>query len=123
MSKLIVTRKSNIETDEDGNIVFDDDGIPSILDEEAVGMLLKSHVIQVTQVNQEHNRLETGVIFRSEVAWENQRCPAVSLEDPSELVWLSLDAEAAADHEEAEDETGDDYEDEDDSGIEPPLTL
>ena len=119
MKSVIVTLKSNVEQDEEGNIVLDEEGNFSLLDEKAIGIMLKTHAIQVTQVNPETQEAVIGLLCRSEVLWEHIRSPAPAFVDPSELLWLTLNDEAEEESEEYEtDEVVEDENDytEDDEG-------
>lgn len=107
--EIIVTTKTNVECDADGNVILDVNGQPKLRDEEHLGVYLRSHAIQVNQVDTATNTLQTGVIFRCEILWDKMRTPAPALEDPSDLVWLSY---STADEDDA-DVTDAEYEDAD----------
>lgn len=98
MENVVVTHKSNVELDENGDFVFDNDGNIVLIDENAIGLLLKTHGVPVTVEG------NIGLISRSEVLWEHKRSPAPCLELPEDLVWLSYG-------EEEDDEPDEEYED------------
>lgn len=109
MQNIIVTLASNVQTDEDGNFLVEDDGVPVLKDEEDVGILVRTHTIQVNQIDNNSNPpvLVTGVVFKSEVLWNLRRCPSPAMEDPINLVWLTLDAVGEENDEEEEEEIDD----------------
>ncbi len=135
MKSIYVTPASNVQRDSEGNILFeefeeneDDENsetpipAPLLIDDTNLGILRQTHCIQAMQLNPETQLLETGVIFRSEVVWENRRIPAVSMEDPQTLCWISFE-EDEADAEESGEDDGQHagYENEDISIQENPL--
>jgi hypothetical protein len=103
MNSAVVTYKNNVQCDEDGRLVLDENEEPILNDYSIIGIMLKTHCIQVSQINPESNMLETGVIFKVEVLWEHKRSPSPALEDPADLAWLTF---------------GDDDDDDDDPGAE-----
>lgn len=86
----VVTRIDNIQRDEDGNFLFDDDGVPKLNNEEDVGILIKTHVVQVNQVID--GVIQSGLSPLSEVLWNERRNPAPDLVAPADLVWLTIDS-------------------------------
>ena len=82
---IVVALKSNVEHDEEGQMLYDEEGSPALKDEEDVGILVKTHPLQAVHEGQ------IGVIFRAEVFWNIRRNPSPALVDPNELVWLSVD--------------------------------
>lgn len=106
MSGVVVTLKSNIATDEEGKFLFDEDENIILTDEDDVGMLVKTHVFPLSQVDPGGN-LMTGYVSRSEIYWDKRRNPSPDLVDPNDLVWISF---AEANEEEGQEDT-DDYDD------------
>jgi hypothetical protein len=112
MSRVIVTLTSNIERDEEGKPVLDDDGDAVLIDENIMGMLTKTHVIPFSTVNQEKNTVETGITQLSEVFWEHEHTPSPALVSPTDLYWISFpkaEVSVSEDEEDA-DEVGEQYE-------------
>ena len=107
MSFVTVTRKENVQTiTEDGEIVLNN--------EAEIGHLRKLHSSVVQGVD-DNNQPQLGFLVRAEVYWEHKRTPSPALEDPNELVWLTLPTnETEADDYEEDFET-EDYETEADS--------
>lgn len=112
MSNIVVTKSANVQRDEAGEILYDDDGDVLLHDEDDVGILVKTHVIQVNQLVD--NLIQTGVIPKAEIYWNLHRQPAPALVDPMDLVWLSVDDGAVDDEEEVE---GDDDNFESDASV------
>ena len=111
--EIIVTRKSNVEQDEHGYFILNDDGDPKVIDQKLLGIYTKTHCLQVNQINPSTNTLETGFIFRAEIFWNDVRSPAPSMEDPNDLVWLTIgDDDDADDDTDQDEEDSEEYEDE-----------
>lgn len=107
MPSIVVSLKSNVEQDEDQNLIFDEDGAPTLIDEDDIGVLVKTHSIQVSQINPNTGLLETGIIFRAEVFWNLRRNPAPDMVDPGDLVWTSITThDDEVDEEDADDTDG-----------------
>ncbi len=106
MQNIIVSHVDNVEKDEEGNFLLDDDGVPALKDDNDVGMLIRTHTIQVSQLDntQLPPVLVTGVVFKSEVLWNMHRCPAPAMVDPQSLVWLTIDDDRDEDDAEEEEE-------------------
>lgn len=132
MFKIIVTKITNVmqledakELDSEGvpllvpaNFALDEDDIPKLVDEDDVGALLKTHSIQVSQINSQTKVLETGVVFRAEVVWNKHRNPCPDMVDPNDLVFLSIDDGTEDEYEEESDEQESDSDEVDDGGDE-----
>lgn len=103
MSGIVVTLKTNIQVDEQGNFQFDEDENIVLIDEDDVGMLVKTHVFPISQL-QNDGALMSGYISRAEVYWDKRRCPSPELVDPNDLVWISF-------AEQGDDTDGDDDDD------------
>lgn len=102
---VIVTHIDNIEKDEEGNFLLDEDGVPKMINEEDVGILLKTHVVQVT--NMVDGMLQVGHSPLCEVLWNEKRSPAPDLVAPTDLAWLTVgnDEEDDSDEEEVDDDS------------------
>lgn len=98
---IVVTRKSNIDYNAEGNLV--------LRDPDQIGYLRKTHVIPMAVPHPETGDVQHGVIARAEVYWEEERSPAFTLEDPQELVWVSMDG---IDEDDNDDEDDDDEDEE-----------
>lgn len=106
MHNIVVTLKSNVQKDEEGNFLEDEDGELLLIDENDVGIIAKSHVMPFTQ--QVGNEIQTGLLTRAEVYWNLVRCPAPAMIAPEDLVWISIEG---ADNEDDPDEEMDEDED------------
>lgn len=107
---IVVTLKSNVSVSEiDGNFELDEDGDLVLLNDEDVGILTKTHLIQVSQIDQVTNTLQTGVVPQSEVYWNMRRSPAPALHAPTDLVWLSIPGDDEPDDEYQEQEADDNF--------------
>lgn len=106
MKTMIVSHISNWEQDSEGNYLFDEDGTPILIDDSALGMVLKSHVLPISSIDPATNQLKTELLHRLEVVWEQSRSPATTLTDPSDLVFISLPEDS-----EEEDDDDSDFED------------
>jgi len=102
--RVIVTRKDNVVMTEEGEVYINEDGEIELKNPETVGRADKTHVLALQQFNSQEQRLETGFITKTEVFWEDQRTPAPSLEDPAELIWLSIMSDADSNSQEESDE-------------------
>lgn len=109
--QIVVTPKNNVEFDHDGNIIYDENGIPALKDPQDLGLFVKTHTIQVNQLDPQSNTLQTGIIFRSEIFWDKRRTPSPAFENPDEIIWLTFNDDDLED----EDEEFDSDEDESDS--------
>ena len=78
MSRVTVTKKDNL------------DELGRMIDEDIIGIIVRTHALTVNQIDQATGQLITGVVMRAEVYWENQRTPAFMLEDPADLFWMSF---------------------------------
>lgn len=124
MKSVIVTLITNVmqlETpkvlDENGNptlchdnFAFDVDGMPLLVDEEDVGMIMNTQAVPVNFLDQATNTLQTSVAFRAEVLWNKRRCPAPAIEDPNNLVFLSIDDPDTEEDFESDDDDTEEYE-------------
>jgi len=119
MQNIIVAHIDNVEKDEQGNFVLEEDGVPQLINEDDVGILVKTHTIQVSQLDSSQNPpvLVTGVVFKSEVLWNLHRCPAPAMEDPAALVWLTIDDEGEEDEADEDDDVEHDDEAHHDDGL------
>lgn len=105
--QIVVTRLENIQQDEDGKFLTDEDGGLLLHDEEDVGVLAKTHVVPVTQAID--GAIHTGVSSLCEVYWNKHRTPAPALVAPTEIAWLTVGEDEG---EEVEDEgEGEEYDD------------
>lgn len=111
MKSIIVTPATNVERNEDNEILFDEDDMPVLIDEEQLGMIINTHCINISQFNAEKQQLETGVIFRHEVVWEHKRIPATEFVAPDDLAWVSIEEEESDEDKKGKDDD-DDAEDE-----------
>jgi hypothetical protein len=102
MSRVIVTRRDNIED-------FDGENM-ELIDETIIGNLVKTHALTAQQIDPASGQLVIGIVMRAEVYWEHQRTPAFKMEDPEDLVWLKF-ADDETDDEEEEEESEDDLPD------------
>lgn len=109
MNNIVVTLKSNVQVDDLGEMLQDEDGIPLLHDESDVGILTKTHVIQVNQLSEDKTMLITGVVPQSEVFWNLRRNPAPALHAPGDLVWLTIPGDEN-DEDENEDESEEEFE-------------
>lgn len=91
MKNMIVTPASNLEIDDEGNVIFDEDDLPALKDEDLLGMVLRTHAVNIVQFNPNTQQSEAGCVFRLEVVWEHKRVPAVEFVDPADLAWISLE--------------------------------
>lgn len=89
MNDVVCTLKSNMELDENGEFQFDDEGELLLKDNDDVGVIAKTHVIPLSQVDKDGN-IMAGFISRVEVYWDKRRNPSPDMLDPSDLVWLSI---------------------------------
>lgn len=92
MDGIVVTKKSNVEVDEDGKFIINDLGELQLIDFDDVGVLIKTHIIPMNQLD-ENGHIQQGFLPRCEVYWDKVRSPAPSLEVPEDLVWLALGTE------------------------------
>lgn len=112
--RTIVTPISNVQTDEDGNFLTDEQGSLMLKNEEDIGILTKTHITQVNQV--ENNMIVSGISSLSEVYWNLRRTPSPALVSPNDLAWVTLDASTNVADE--DDETEYEFEAEDYEGDE-----
>ena len=98
--RSIVTMNTNVETNEEGQFIYDENGNIVLKNEEDVGILVKIHVTQVQQM--ENGVLYSGISTLAEVYWNLRRSPAPALVSPNDIAWVSFDVDAAS--EETEDE-------------------
>lgn len=105
MKTITVTRKTNVQDVTDSGDIL-------LVDEAQIGYLGKTHASVVTIADEEGNP-QLGFLAKVEVFWEDKRNPAPALEDPSELVWLDINASDDTDYDEEEDEVeeSDEYSD------------
>ena len=106
--QIIVTLLSNIQVDAEGKFLFDEEGGLLLHDEEDVGVLMKTHVVPLTQVIE--GVVNTGISSLAEVYWNKVRSPAPALVSPNDIAWLTVGDENEMDEEEN---------DENDDGAEP----
>ncbi len=123
MNLITVTRIENIAQKEDSkklddkgipllheaNFELDDDDIPVLVDPDDVGMLVKTHTIQVSHPNPSTGVLEIGVVIKVEVIWNKRRNPCPAFEAPEDLVFLTIDdsdVDTDSDESEFEEEEG-----------------
>jgi hypothetical protein len=111
----VILKEDNLILDEQGqavlcreNFAVDEEGAPYLVDEDDVGMLLKTHAVQVSQLNQQTNVLEVAALFRAEVVWNKRRSPCPAFEDPSSLVFISIDEDEGFGEDGDEDEDDED---------------
>lgn len=90
MSNIIVTLKNNVECDEDGIVLLNDEGMPKLLDPEDIGILTRSHPIMTVKYNQETGEIDSGYTTRAEVYWDKRRNPTPAFQRPTDLVWLEF---------------------------------
>jgi len=114
MKTMVVTPISNWQQDENGKYEFDEEGIPLLIDEDHLGMVLNTHVLPISSIDPETKGLKTELLHRLEVAWNNDRCPALALENPNDLVFMSLPDE----EDESSDQDDSEYEDETEGEVE-----
>lgn len=110
MNGVEVTLKSNVEFDEEGGIIYNDAGDIQLKDENDVGVITKTHVVPMSQVDAAGNIL-AGFISRCEIYWDLRRSPAPDMVDPSDLVWLSMFEDNTDDDDDDDGPEGDDGED------------
>jgi hypothetical protein len=108
MQGVVVTLKSNVELDEEGKVIINDQGEMDLINEDDVGILTKTHCIQVSQIDPNTNAIVTGVIFRSEIYWDERRNPSPAMVDPEDLVWISF-SDRTEEQVEEDQEENDDY--------------
>lgn len=97
---ILVTKKSNVTFFEEDNTSTENF---SLVNDKDVGFLRKVHTLQ-TVLQDENGVTHHGFVTRCEVYWELHRSPALSMEDPLDLVWLSMDSIEETDDSEIEDE-------------------
>jgi|GEM_PF-5623527 len=88
MDGILVTLKSNVKTDYEGKFVIDENEELVLIEPDSIGILLKTHVLPINQIDSE-GKLQSGIVARAEVYWNGKRSPAPSLEVPEDIVWLS----------------------------------
>lgn len=104
--EVTVTYKNNVQHNAEGEMLFHNDGSVALIDETVIGVMLKTHLVQVTQLNEDKSLIQTGIVPKCEVLWEHKRCPSPALENPDDLVWLSFGSEEEDDGEgELDDDT------------------
>lgn len=120
MQSIMVTLKENIQRDEKGYFAKDENDAPILIDENDIGILVKTHSLQVTQIDQESGLLQTGVVFQCEVYWEQRRTPAPDMVAPTDLVWLMINDQTAQTDEADETDDSDSF-DSDEDDIDPDI--
>lgn len=106
MTSFVVTLKSNIVLDDEGDFQLDEDENFVLKDNDDVGILIKTHVIPMSQLTKD-GAVMSGYVSRAEVYWDKRHNPAPDMVDPSDLVWLYVAEEA-----DEEDDEGEEIEDE-----------
>ena len=102
--KTIVTHIENVNFDDDGKAIYNENGEIQLKNADDIGILIKTHVVPHQQI--ENGTIITGLSTLSEVIWEEKRTPAPALVSPNDLFWLSIENEyeAALASDETEDE-------------------
>lgn len=89
MHNIVVTLKTNLDLNDEGEIQYDAEGEILLINDNDVGIIAKTHVIPLSQVDEKGNIL-AGFISRCEVYWDERRSPAPDMVEPTDLVWLSI---------------------------------
>ncbi len=90
MSNIIVTLKSNVELNSEGEIILNPEGIPTLLNPDDIGILVRNHTIMTVKFNAESGELDSGYQTRAEVYWDLFRNPSPSMHAPKDLVWMEF---------------------------------
>lgn len=127
MSNIIVTLRSNVKQDDQGEIELNEEGVPTLIDADDIGILVKNHAIMTVKFNQESGELDSGYTTRAEVYWDKRRNPSPSMHQPKDLVWMEFMQNEEEDFEDEEvegvgdgtEEGDEDFQDEDYEEVEP----
>ena len=110
-TKVFVTHRNNVDFDENGQLILDENGEVIFKDETFVGHIIDHKTDLTTVIDPDSGQPTFAMISRALVAWENSRTPAYHIEDPANLVWLTLGEDMTEENdEEQEDEEFDDEE-------------